>query len=224
MGRPTGGIHDRLIAVGQQRDLPVVSVYHHGPGRVLAPDDTEGAAAGPGPGRHAQAVGTPSALGEPETHPGVGQHGHRQVAPCVIRDAGVERTHQPAWVQRDLHGAGLLRPDPLARLPDHTIAQLISPAIVQLRDRQPADPVRTGVALVQPLAGLSDCITRGGFPTAQQPSAWSITFCGALVAQSHRDPVGKRPAGQEQVSYDLATTLAAATASRWLSAEPSLKA
>src|SRR5689334_8908831 len=123
-------IHARLIAVRQQRYLPVVSVNHHRPGRILAPDDTESAAAGPGRGGHAQAVGTPSALGEPETHPGVGQHRHRQVAPCLIRDSGVERTHQPAGTQRDLHGAGLFRPDPLARLSDHTVDQLITPAAV----------------------------------------------------------------------------------------------
>ena len=51
--------------------MPVVSVYHHGLGRILAPDDTESTATGPGLGRHAQAIGTPSALGEPETHRGL---------------------------------------------------------------------------------------------------------------------------------------------------------
>ena len=50
-GRPSdaGSIHERLIAVRQQRYLPVVSVNHHGLGRILAPDDTENAATGPGP-------------------------------------------------------------------------------------------------------------------------------------------------------------------------------
>src|SRR5215469_11378303 len=64
-----------------------------------------------------------------QTHPGVGQHRHRQVAPCPVRDSGVERTHQPTWAERDLHGAGLLRPDPLARLSDHSVDQLITPAM-----------------------------------------------------------------------------------------------
>src|SRR5262249_41111837 len=131
--RPVSTVNSRshrLTAVRQQRYLPVVSVYHHGFGRILAPDDTESAAARPGFGRHAQAVGAPSALSEPEAHPGVGQHGHRQVTPCPVRDTGVERTHQPAWAQRDLQSAGLFRPDPLARLSDHTVDQLITPAVV----------------------------------------------------------------------------------------------
>ena len=83
-----GSIHARLIAVWQQRYLPVVSVNHHRLGRILAPDDTESAATGPGLGGHAQAIGTPSALGEPETHPGGSAERHRHVDLGFIRDAG----------------------------------------------------------------------------------------------------------------------------------------
>jgi aspartate racemase len=127
-GGPARELPDRLIAVRQQRDLPVVPVRHHRPGRILAPDDTEGAAAGSRGGRYAQAIGMPSALGEPETHSRVPHQRHGQVAPRIIREAGIPRTHQPARAQRDLHGAGLLRPDPLGRLSDHTVDQLITPA------------------------------------------------------------------------------------------------
>jgi hypothetical protein len=121
--------------------LPVVSVDHHRPGRILASEDTEGATTGPSPSRHPQAIRTPSALGEPETHSGVGQHGHRQVAPCLIRDPGVVSTHQPTRAKRDLHGAGHLRPDPLARLSDHTVDQAITLVV------KPADASSSGPTL-----------------------------------------------------------------------------
>ena len=84
-----------------------------------------------------------SADNSPGTYLGsleAGKIANNEIAPTIRNDAresGVERTHQPTWVQRDLHGSGLLRPNPLTRLSDHTVDQPITPAVVWLSDRQP---------------------------------------------------------------------------------------